>query len=162
MFLGFVSFQFFFFFQAEDGIRDADVTGVQTCALPIFGDGSDGGLGGLDESGSGLGRGPGTAPSSAVGSGLGRGPGTAPSPAVGPVPVIGPARRPLPRRSVTAARRGGASASRRARRTVLAEPARPRLVRSWCRRAARPAASVGRAGRATVAAPVPARVRRRG
>src|SRR5436305_15185090 len=24
---------FFFFFQAEDGIRDADVTGVQTCAL---------------------------------------------------------------------------------------------------------------------------------
>src|SRR5436305_5604686 len=29
---------FFFFFQAEDGIRDADVTGVQTCALPIFAD----------------------------------------------------------------------------------------------------------------------------
>src|SRR3712207_322442 len=27
----------FFFFQAEDGIRDIDVTGVQTCALPIFG-----------------------------------------------------------------------------------------------------------------------------
>src|SRR3989442_11334366 len=27
---------FFFFFQAEDGIRDADVTGVQTCALPIL------------------------------------------------------------------------------------------------------------------------------
>src|SRR3989442_2283027 len=26
---------FFFFFQAEDGIRDADVTGVETCALPI-------------------------------------------------------------------------------------------------------------------------------
>ena len=25
-----------FFFQAEDGIRDYDVTGVQTCALPIF------------------------------------------------------------------------------------------------------------------------------
>ena len=25
----------FFFFQAEDGIRDRDVTGVQTCALPI-------------------------------------------------------------------------------------------------------------------------------
>src|SRR3970282_2101954 len=24
-----------FFFQAEDGIRDRDVTGVQTCALPI-------------------------------------------------------------------------------------------------------------------------------
>src|SRR5690554_7045345 len=29
------NFLFFFFFQAEDGIRDADVTGVQTCALPI-------------------------------------------------------------------------------------------------------------------------------
>src|SRR6266498_4334161 len=29
---------FFFFFQAEDGIRDADVTGVQTCALPIYRD----------------------------------------------------------------------------------------------------------------------------
>src|SRR6266498_5412646 len=27
-----------FFFQAEDGIRDADVTGVQTCALPISAD----------------------------------------------------------------------------------------------------------------------------
>src|SRR5438874_7045921 len=26
----------FFFFQAEDGIRDLYVTGVQTCALPIF------------------------------------------------------------------------------------------------------------------------------
>src|SRR6266446_10242959 len=32
---------FFFFFQAEDGIRDYKVTGVQTCALPISrGDGS--------------------------------------------------------------------------------------------------------------------------
>src|SRR5688500_13844458 len=26
----------YFFFQAEDGIRDYKVTGVQTCALPIF------------------------------------------------------------------------------------------------------------------------------
>src|SRR5687768_17827397 len=26
----------FFFFQAEDGIRDVAVTGVQTCALPIW------------------------------------------------------------------------------------------------------------------------------
>src|SRR3989449_2732545 len=26
---------FFFFFQAEDGIRDVAVTGVQTCALPV-------------------------------------------------------------------------------------------------------------------------------
>src|SRR5699024_6150179 len=34
----YVSFMFFcfFFFQAEDGIRDRNVTGVQTCALPIF------------------------------------------------------------------------------------------------------------------------------
>src|SRR5256886_15815673 len=28
--------RFFFFFQAEDGIRDLTVTGVQTCALPIY------------------------------------------------------------------------------------------------------------------------------
>src|SRR5690554_7516589 len=34
-FHAYCSFLFFFFFQAEDGIRDADVTGVQTCALPI-------------------------------------------------------------------------------------------------------------------------------
>src|SRR6266513_3448152 len=27
--------KYFFFFQAEDGIRDRNVTGVQTCALPI-------------------------------------------------------------------------------------------------------------------------------
>jgi len=30
-----MSSSFFFFFQAEDGIRDVAVTGVQTCALPI-------------------------------------------------------------------------------------------------------------------------------
>src|SRR5215469_13368226 len=30
-----MSYFFFFFFQAEDGIRDLYVTGVQTCALPI-------------------------------------------------------------------------------------------------------------------------------
>src|SRR5574343_265776 len=38
VFFGFLLFWFFFlffFFQAEDGIRDRDVTGVQTCALPI-------------------------------------------------------------------------------------------------------------------------------
>src|SRR2546427_6413475 len=39
--LGFLSLSlcalfFFFFFQAEDGIRDLTVTGVQTCALPIL------------------------------------------------------------------------------------------------------------------------------
>src|SRR6266536_6277108 len=32
---------FFFFFQAEDGIRDPLVTGVQTCALPISAGGED-------------------------------------------------------------------------------------------------------------------------
>src|SRR5438046_4719084 len=37
VFLHYVFFIFFFFFfQAEDGIRDWSVTGVQTCALPIF------------------------------------------------------------------------------------------------------------------------------
>src|SRR5699024_11783674 len=34
--LSLLYFVFFFFFQAEDGIRDRNVTGVQTCALPIF------------------------------------------------------------------------------------------------------------------------------
>src|SRR5258707_4513292 len=33
---GQVRIRVFFFFQAEDGIRDIGVTGVQTCALPIF------------------------------------------------------------------------------------------------------------------------------
>src|SRR2546430_1354837 len=32
---GYLRFPAFFFFQAEDGIRDLTVTGVQTCALPI-------------------------------------------------------------------------------------------------------------------------------
>src|SRR2546430_6596015 len=31
-----IRLEFFFFFQAEDGIRDLTVTGVQTCALPIY------------------------------------------------------------------------------------------------------------------------------
>src|SRR5699024_11815105 len=31
---------YIFFFQAEDGIRDRNVTGVQTCALPILKDSS--------------------------------------------------------------------------------------------------------------------------
>src|SRR2546426_11425059 len=35
-FISSYSFFFFFFFQAEDGIRDYKVTGVQTCALPIY------------------------------------------------------------------------------------------------------------------------------
>src|SRR6266511_5620797 len=35
LYLKFLIF-FFFFFQAEDGIRDFHVTGVQTCALPIY------------------------------------------------------------------------------------------------------------------------------
>src|SRR5256886_7042908 len=33
---GDVTLPLFFFFQAEDGIRDLTVTGVQTCALPIY------------------------------------------------------------------------------------------------------------------------------
>src|SRR2546430_8921845 len=33
--LDFLSIMVVFFFQAEDGIRDLTVTGVQTCALPI-------------------------------------------------------------------------------------------------------------------------------
>src|SRR5205807_7106516 len=37
----------FFFFQAEDGIRDYKVTGVQTCALPISVDDAGGGAGGV-------------------------------------------------------------------------------------------------------------------
>src|SRR2546430_13751381 len=36
MFLLLYIFVYFFFFQAEDGIRDLTVTGVQTCALPIY------------------------------------------------------------------------------------------------------------------------------
>src|SRR5258708_23915030 len=35
VFMSYIFFVFFFFFQAEDGIRDDLVTGVQTCALPI-------------------------------------------------------------------------------------------------------------------------------
>src|SRR5690606_30688510 len=31
-----IDLSFFYFFQAEDGIRDFHVTGVQTCALPIL------------------------------------------------------------------------------------------------------------------------------
>src|SRR2546426_632387 len=35
-FLHCIQMDVFFFFQAEDGIRDYKVTGVQTCALPIL------------------------------------------------------------------------------------------------------------------------------
>src|SRR5258707_11856790 len=38
----------FFFFQAEDGIRDIGVTGVQTCALPIYGPAGIAAGGGVD------------------------------------------------------------------------------------------------------------------
>ena len=44
-------FLLFFFFQAEDGIRDHCVTGVQTCALPIFCLGSEGSNGSLFRNG---------------------------------------------------------------------------------------------------------------
>src|SRR5256886_16946008 len=40
---------FFFFFQAEDGIRDLTVTGVQTCALPISQDALDDPLAVIEE-----------------------------------------------------------------------------------------------------------------
>ena len=33
---GVLMVEYVFFFQAEDGIRDIGVTGVQTCALPIY------------------------------------------------------------------------------------------------------------------------------
>src|SRR5438105_7204033 len=42
LFLLYFVFSFFFFFQAEDGIRDPLVTGVQTCALPISAERSGG------------------------------------------------------------------------------------------------------------------------
>src|SRR4051812_49867940 len=50
---------FFFFFKAEAGIRDGHVTGVQTCALPIYaGVGGEPGGGGAGElAGAGLGTG---------------------------------------------------------------------------------------------------------
>src|SRR2546430_3102116 len=53
---------FFFFFQAEDGIRDLTVTGVQTCALPICCDGGGAdcfGPGPPDAEGAGAGAGAG-------------------------------------------------------------------------------------------------------
>src|SRR5438093_9559799 len=40
---------YFFFFQAEDGIRDWSVTGVQTCALPILLDDAAGEVLGRDQ-----------------------------------------------------------------------------------------------------------------
>src|SRR2546429_5905255 len=46
-----------FFFQAEDGIRDVAVTGVQTCALPIFDLGLDGKRALVTGAGVGIGRG---------------------------------------------------------------------------------------------------------
>src|SRR3989441_654142 len=45
---------FFFFFQAEDGIRDKLVTGVQTCALPIWKANGDAGAGGATRRGADL------------------------------------------------------------------------------------------------------------
>src|SRR5258707_10613312 len=47
---------FFFFFQAEDGIRDIGVTGVQTCALPISFVGLFGTVWGIIDAFSGLGN----------------------------------------------------------------------------------------------------------
>src|SRR5256885_4013755 len=50
----FDSYVVFFFFQAEDGIRDYKVTGVQTCALPISAGGAP--LRGSAEGASGVGH----------------------------------------------------------------------------------------------------------
>src|SRR3989454_8793524 len=47
LFIKFVQFILIFFFQAEDGIRDYKVTGVQTCALPISVEAVDAELGRL-------------------------------------------------------------------------------------------------------------------
>src|SRR2546426_1379384 len=44
-----LSISIFFFFQAEDGIRDYKVTGVQTCALPIWDVGNSAGAGGVED-----------------------------------------------------------------------------------------------------------------
>src|SRR5256885_6783984 len=46
----------FFFFQAEDGIRDYKVTGVQTCALPISGKASGSGVGATGDGADGVPR----------------------------------------------------------------------------------------------------------
>src|SRR5689334_25156842 len=73
---------FFFFFQAEDGIRDGTVTGVQTCALPICAPGrpdrpaAGGGAAPLRLPGCGRGQGPGDgSPSGDAAGGIGRGAG---------------------------------------------------------------------------------------
>src|SRR5256885_10382230 len=50
------TFLFFFFFQAEDGIRDYKVTGVQTCALPIYFRGAHGEGAGVHRPRPGAGR----------------------------------------------------------------------------------------------------------
>src|SRR2546429_4739156 len=66
---------FFFFFQAEDGIRDVAVTGVQTCALPISGSRRET-IRGIEQSATGSGRGGGCG-NEFVTCDLGRDPGAA-------------------------------------------------------------------------------------
>src|SRR5688572_32158748 len=60
----------FFFFQAEDGIRDLTVTGVQTCALPISGSTS---TGGGEPAAVGLGAAPGAVAAGSEGAAAGAG-----------------------------------------------------------------------------------------
>src|SRR3989441_13204994 len=97
---------FFFFFQAEDGIRDKLVTGVQTCALPICLTVGDGGAEDDGERGDDDGRAMHTGPP-----GLGkrlRGDGRVVAP--GRVECQGRRRRPCGRRRADARseeRRGG-------------------------------------------------------
>src|SRR2546428_1033935 len=80
----------FFFFQAEDGIRDLIVTGVQTCALPISSAASspsDAGAGGAGLADSGRAR----APSPSSGAPAGRS--SDPTPRPGPLQSTTP--RPM-------------------------------------------------------------------
>src|SRR2546430_17545172 len=62
----------FFFFQAEDGIRDLTVTGVQTCALPI----SVGAAAKSPATGAAVGAGAGLLGGAAIGGGKAQGAGT--------------------------------------------------------------------------------------
>src|SRR6266487_1125254 len=122
----------FFFFQAEDGIRDGRVTGVQTCALPISG--------WPPRRASGWSRQAGRRPrwrwarlASRAPPWTPRSPGTAPAPRPEPGRAASPPARP-----------GLAPATRRP--APAAPPARPR------QRAGRPSATIAAAGERTAVA----------
>src|SRR2546426_3009289 len=102
---------FFFFFQAEDGIRDYKVTGVQTCALPICGDGRAR----LRTAGDGGGAGPRRRPRAAQSFRPGAAPAanrrTVIAPPLPHSPLVAPADRQLrgPRRAGAPRRAAGAA-----------------------------------------------------